>query len=660
METFSTFIAGKIVVTEAASGRVKNKPLAPIPALTKANIKHSHNQSAFKKNKTMVGVSDKDYDKAKKIVGNMPNVMLHTEAVNEMHCKDCGCEKGNIDPNCDCPNDGSAPATAEHWVSGANEARQLKNKDTEMMVTLPNKKGGVKTIDKKDWAQFKKRGYIQAENVEQPYLDEASLHRMNLIKKIAKHGSPKVKAALKAPSRVDNNKKKDPNNRNEAFKVKDIVIPNIGQHAGVKHEIIHIDGRRINIKPIGLSARQIKYRRGAVTAKPADLKLAKEEVEVNERNYRKEYDNYQGKPEQIANRSSRNSARRIMGDDAIKGMDVGHKDNNPLNNDPSNLQMEEPSENRREPRLRDEAKAIVKKDRQGSGKPMSGYDKVAKKYGVKPVSQMTPKEKAANDKRRGEYKAYQKKLRGGESVEENYLDEASKEGAIKIIKTKYNMFQVLRMTKGKFVNHGKPYKSLKDAEKVRSSGQHSMPFEEVEEKYTGGNRRDWHKDYDFDQDRDIIKGFVSPKAKNLAKKLVKKGEPMGKATKNIKSKFPGMSVDSITSLLKTTGIKEGKKPGLWDNIRKRRAAGKPKAKPGDKNYPKTLDIGEGKMNDLAMKIDNVVSNMKKDRIMKPFADKFKKDAMKSLDIRKSLEKILPDYVAGKSLDKVMVMSGKGY
>jgi hypothetical protein len=28
------------------------------------------------------------------------------------------------------------------------------------------------------------------------------------------------------------------------------------------------------------------------------------------RNYRKEYDNYQGNPDQIANRSSRNSARR--------------------------------------------------------------------------------------------------------------------------------------------------------------------------------------------------------------------------------------------------------------------------------------------------------------------------------------------------------------
>jgi hypothetical protein len=31
---------------------------------------------------------------------------------------------------------------------------------------------------------------------------------------------------------------------------------------------------------------------------------------------------------------------------------------------------------------------------------------------------------------------------------------------------------------------------------------------------------------------------------------------------------------------------------LWDNIRKKRAAGKPKLKPGDKNYPKTLDVGE--------------------------------------------------------------------
>ena len=37
----------------------------------------------------------------------------------------------------------------------------------------------------------------------------------------------------------------------------------------------------------------------------------------------------------------------------IKGKDVGHKDNDPLNNDPKNLRLEDPGENRREPRMRD-------------------------------------------------------------------------------------------------------------------------------------------------------------------------------------------------------------------------------------------------------------------------------------------------------------------
>ena len=90
--------------------------------------------------------------------------------------------------------------------------------------------------------------------------------------------------------------------------------------------------------------------------KPAEKKriLAKEEVQpIDERNYRKEYDNYQGRPEQIARRSSRNQARRIMGDRTKIGMDVGHKDNDPLNNDPENLRNEDPSKNRREPRLRE-------------------------------------------------------------------------------------------------------------------------------------------------------------------------------------------------------------------------------------------------------------------------------------------------------------------
>jgi len=88
--------------------------------------------------------------------------------------------------------------------------------------------------------------------------------------------------------------------------------------------------------------------------------------DINERDYKKEYANYQGTPEQIARRSSRNKARRVMGDKVMQGMDVGHKDNNPMNNDPSNLKNEDPSDNRREPRLREikQDKDVV--DKKGS------------------------------------------------------------------------------------------------------------------------------------------------------------------------------------------------------------------------------------------------------------------------------------------------------
>ena len=73
--------------------------------------------------------------------------------------------------------------------------------------------------------------------------------------------------------------------------------------------------------------------------------------DIVERNYAKEYENYHSSPEQIARRSSRNKAQRMMG--TIDGMDVHHKDNNPLNNDPDNLEHMDRSENRREPRLRE-------------------------------------------------------------------------------------------------------------------------------------------------------------------------------------------------------------------------------------------------------------------------------------------------------------------
>ena len=68
------------------------------------------------------------------------------------------------------------------------------------------------------------------------------------------------------------------------------------------------------------------------------------------RDYKKEYRDYHGKPEQKKRRAGRNSARRQMtklgrarkGD----GKDVDHKDRNPRNNSQGNLRMQSKSQNR--------------------------------------------------------------------------------------------------------------------------------------------------------------------------------------------------------------------------------------------------------------------------------------------------------------------------
>jgi len=68
------------------------------------------------------------------------------------------------------------------------------------------------------------------------------------------------------------------------------------------------------------------------------------------RNYRKEYDNYQGRPEQIKNRDSRNAARREAEKRGLvrkgDGMDVDHKNMNPRDNRRSNLRVQPKSVNR--------------------------------------------------------------------------------------------------------------------------------------------------------------------------------------------------------------------------------------------------------------------------------------------------------------------------
>jgi|TARA_R100000479_G_scaffold176030_1_gene128758 hypothetical protein len=57
---------------------------------------------------------------------------------------------------------------------------------------------------------------------------------------------------------------------------------------------------------------------------------------TSKRNYRKEYDNYQGKPKQKKRRASRNAARASMAKKGLvkkgDGNDVHHTTGNPMNN----------------------------------------------------------------------------------------------------------------------------------------------------------------------------------------------------------------------------------------------------------------------------------------------------------------------------------------
>ena len=71
---------------------------------------------------------------------------------------------------------------------------------------------------------------------------------------------------------------------------------------------------------------------------------------AKKRDYKKEYANYQGKPEQKKNRASRNAARAKMvkAGKAKKGdgKDVAHKNGNPKDNKSSNLTTQSKSKNR--------------------------------------------------------------------------------------------------------------------------------------------------------------------------------------------------------------------------------------------------------------------------------------------------------------------------
>ena len=124
----------------------------------------------------------------------------------------------------------------------------------------------------------------------------------------------------------------------------------------VSFKVLNVDNNKKEVKITFIEPKELENKKSKMSfrfLRRGPFVATKIPNYVEGRNYRKEYDNYQSKPEQIEKRSSRNKAARSMG--AKKGMDVHHKDNNPLNNDPKNLEHLDISTNRREPRLREKS-----------------------------------------------------------------------------------------------------------------------------------------------------------------------------------------------------------------------------------------------------------------------------------------------------------------
>ena len=103
----------------------------------------------------------------------------------------------------------------------------------------------------------------------------------------------------------------------------------------------------------------MKSARKSIKDYDAKNKNKNEESEVEEdRDYKKEYENYHSDPEQIKRRAKRNEARRSLTNSKklTADKDVHHKDNNPMNNDKSNLSIVTQNYNRKEPRMREKLK----------------------------------------------------------------------------------------------------------------------------------------------------------------------------------------------------------------------------------------------------------------------------------------------------------------
>jgi len=274
----------------------------------------------------------------------------------------------------------STPRTA---IEVAVELYKMGHKAIVMVVGSDRVAEFDKLLNEYNGVEGKKHGYYGFDNIEVVSAGERDPDSEG----VSGMSASKMRAAA-AEGDFDSFKTGVPSGFKDALKLYNDVRKNMGireeRDMGEMTDFetlrdMYLTGKLWNVGDLveahGYEGRVINKGTNYLTFVSADGKVHKTWLHhIVERDYKKEYADYQGTPEQIARRSSRNKARRVMGDKATKGMDVGHKDNNPMNNDPSNLKNEDPSVNRREPRLREIKQDKEIKDRDGS-QPAKYYAK---------------------------------------------------------------------------------------------------------------------------------------------------------------------------------------------------------------------------------------------------------------------------------------------
>ena len=155
--------------------------------------------------------------------------------------------------------------------------------------------------------------------------------------------------------------------------------------------------------------------------------------------------------------------------------------------------------------------------------------------------------------------------------------------------------QTLNVTLSEYHEHA--INDDKNKEVLDEGGLDAVNKKAVKKKFA--NRKD--KDIDNDGDVDGSDKFLHKRRKAISKKMGKNEHH----EKDFDGKvIPHTDEEKDATLGKGSGadaydatpssVEEGKKKGLWDNIHAKRKRGEPKAKKGDKDYPKTLNV-EGSM-----------------------------------------------------------------